>query len=358
MFKLEDMIDVSPFSLQKQEKEKIFTECLNQLTQYHYENCPPYHRILDMLHFNLIIEYLIGDMPFFPVRLFKDYELVSINKDQIIKTMTSSGTSGQKVSKIFLDKFTAANQIKVLAKIVSDFIGPKRLPLLIIDSKSIVKDRLLFSARGAGVLGFAMFGTDVTYALDENMKLDHEVLEKFCQKYNGQKVLVFGFTQMVWQYFYRQLVDSGKKIDLSKGILIHGGGWKKLIDQAVDNNIFKQSIEKISGIKKVHNYYGMVEQTGSIFMECEEGFLHSSIFSDVLIRRTDFSLGDNLEKGMIQLISLLPSSYPGHSILSEDIGEIFGEDDCPCGRLGKYFKVHGRIKNAEIRGCSDTHDQK
>jgi hypothetical protein len=33
---------------------------------------------------------------------------------------------------------------------------------------------------------------------------------------------------------------------------------------------------------------------------------------------------------------------------------ILGEDDCKCGRKGKYFKVLGRIKKAKIRGCSDT----
>ena len=31
-----------------------------------------------------------------------------------------------------------------------------------------------------------------------------------------------------------------------------------------------------------------------------------------------------------------------------------GIDDCKCGRKGKYFLVHGRIKKAELRGCSDT----
>ena len=45
--------------------------------------------------------------------------------------------------------------------IVQDFIGEKRLPMLIIDSKNILKDRKLFSARGAGILGFSTFGKDL-----------------------------------------------------------------------------------------------------------------------------------------------------------------------------------------------------
>ena len=99
----------------------------------------------------------------------------------------------------------------------------------------------------------------------------------------------------------------------------------------------------------------MVEQTGSIFIECESGFLHCSIFSDIITRRTDFTECAIGETGIVELLSLLPQSYPGHIILTEDEGAIIGEDDCTCGRLGKYFKIHGRIKNAEMRGCSDVY---
>lgn len=91
-------------------------------------------------------------------------------------------------------------------------------------------------------------------------------------------------------------------------------------------------------------------------MECEYGHLHSSIFSDVIIRRAkNFSIADIGEEDLIQVVSILPKSYPSHSFLTEDRGVILGEDDCPCGRKGKYFKINGRIKNAEIRGCSDTY---
>jgi hypothetical protein len=34
---------------------------------------------------------------------------------------------------------------------------------------------------------------------------------------------------------------------------------------------------------------------------------------------------------------------------------ILGEDDCPCGRKGKYFKVTGRLPKTQQRGCSDTY---
>ena len=34
---------------------------------------------------------------------------------------------------------------------------------------------------------------------------------------------------------------------------------------------------------------------------------------------------------------------------------VVDEDNCKCGLKGKYFNVHGRVKEAEIRGCSDAY---
>ena len=90
------------------------------------------------------------------------------------------------------------------------------------------------------------------------------------------------------------------------------------------NKIFKNSIMNIAGINVVHNYYGMVEQTGSIFMECEYGLMHCSNYSEIFIRNKDFLILEESKAGIVQIISLLPHSYPGHCLLSEDIGEIIG----------------------------------
>ena len=88
--------------------------------------------------------------------LFKNNNLKSINLNQIVKTLTSSGTSGNS-SKIFLDKFNATNQTKVLNKIISTVLGKERLPMLIIDEKPNLEDRSKFNARAAAIHGFSIF---------------------------------------------------------------------------------------------------------------------------------------------------------------------------------------------------------
>ena len=355
----EEILNIPPFSLNEKEKEIMLTDRLAKLTRNHQKKCPEYTRILSAVDYDTEKINSYKEIPFLPVRLFKELDLKSVPKEQIVKTMTSSGTTGQAVSKIYLDATTASNQQKAMVKIVSEFTGSHRMPMIIIDCPSVIKDRTMFSARGAGILGFSIFGAKKLYALDDNMELDVEGLQAFLEMYKGQKILLFGFTFMIWQHFYKQILalkSKGIYFDLSNAILIHGGGWKKLASESVSHNEFHRNFRELCGLEKIHDYYGMVEQTGCIYMECECGHLHASSFSDVIIRRPkDFTEANIGENGIIQVVSTIPESYPGHSLLTEDEGIVLGIDDCPCGRKGKYFKINGRLKNAEIRGCSDTY---
>ena len=354
----EDLLKIEPYALARAEKERLLTERLTELTELHRKNCAEYKNILGAVSYDASKIRSYKDLPFLPVRLFKDMSLKSVEDDEVVKTMTSSGTTGQQVSKIYLDRMTASNQQKTMVKIVSSFTGSERMPMIIIDCPSVIKNRNMFSARGAGILGFSIFGAKKIYALDDEMHLDVEGLKEFLDKFSGKKILLFGFTFMIWQYFYAELVRlkaEGVTFDLSNAVMIHGGGWKKLISEAVTEEEFHKRFEDVCGLTDIHDYYGMVEQTGCIYMECECGHLHASIFSDVIVRNPkDFSECAVGEKGIVQVVSAIPESYPGHSLLTEDEGMILGEDDCPCGRKGKYLKVLGRIKSAEIRGCSDT----
>jgi len=357
----DEILENNVFQLNSTEKSNLLTSRLSYLTQTHYKNCEKYRIILDALDYDINAENSLYDIPFLPVRLFKELELKSVPDGEIVKTMTSSGTTGQAVSKIYLNKTTSSNQQKAMVKIVSDFTGSSRMPMIIVDCPSVVKNRAMFSARGAGILGFSIFGSKRIYALDDNMKLDIEGVRAFLERHKEERILLFGFTFMIWQHFYKELFrlkEEGIEFDLSKAVMIHGGGWKKLISEAVSRNEFHERLESVCGLHDIHDYYGMVEQTGCIYMECECGHLHASIFSDVITRRAiDFNPCEIGEKGILQVVSTIPESYPGHSLLTEDEGVIEGVDDCPCGRKGKYFRVLGRLKNAELRGCSDTYAQ-
>jgi len=356
MINFEQLLSQGPYTLTKEDKRALFEDALNTLARHHYAHCPEYRKILDALQYDTRTQMPTTEIPFLPVRLFKMVDLLSVKKKDVIKTMTSSGTSGRGLSKVYLDKYTATNQTKILSHIVTHTIGTKRLPMLIIDTPKVLEDRNMFSARGAAILGFSLFSKSKAFALNDTLTLDIKSVRYFFKAHKHEEILVFGFTSMIWEHLYETLVEMKETVDLSKATLIHGGGWKKLSDRNINNDTFKSALKKVTGLQRVYNYYGMIEQTGSIFLECGEGHLHCSTFSDIIIRNKDFSLCGMNETGVIESISLIPHSYPGHKLLSEDVGEILGEDDCACGRLGKYFKVYGRLEKAELRGCGDTYE--
>lgn len=357
--KYEEILAYSPYEVNKVAKDKLLTDELLALTEYHREHCAEYANMLRTIDYSAEQVKHYENLPFLPVRLFKEMALKSISDEEVFKIMTSSGTSGQQVSRIFLDRETATNQQKTLVQLVSSITGGSRLPMIILDCPSVVKNRAMFSARGAGILGFSIFGRKKIYALNDDMELQLDAVREFIAENHDKTIFLFGFTFMIWQHFYKALLASGEKLDLSNAVLFHGGGWKKLVQEAVEPQQFNEALRQVCGIKRVVNYYGMVEQTGCIYTECECGYLHASSYSDVIIRRgNDFSVADIGENGIIQVVSLLPKSYPGHSLLTEDEGVVLGQDDCPCGRKGKYFRVLGRLKQAEVRGCSDTYAAK
>ena len=90
------------------------------------------------------------------------------------------------------------------------------------------------------------------------------MLYKFLEKFGKNKFLIFGFTGDIYSTFFENL-DLKKKVDLKNGILIHGGGWKKLENNKISNILFKRKFLNKYNLKKIINYYGLVEQIGSIF---------------------------------------------------------------------------------------------
>jgi phenylacetate-coenzyme A ligase PaaK-like adenylate-forming protein len=353
---IEDLFRLAPYGLKKEAKNDILLTNLLHLTVRHCEFCEAYKNILSALAVNIEEIRDLSMLPFMPARLFKDFELRSIGEKEVFKVLTSSGTTSQRVSRIYLDKQTAMYQTRALVTIMQDFIGRKRLPMIIADSPAAIKDRRSFSARGAGILGMSNFGRDHFYLLDEQMRMDVAGLSEFLSRHGEEDILIFGFTFMLWQYVYKELLACAQKFDLGRAVLIHSGGWKKMTEDAVDNEVFKKSFMNVCGISRIYNFYGMVEQVGSIFMECEAGHFHAPNFADVLFRDPmNWNVLPPFQEGVAEVMSVLPFSYPGHVLLTEDIGMLLGEDDCRCGRNGKYFVIRGRVPETEIRGCSDVH---
>jgi hypothetical protein len=340
------------FALPQADKDAALLRELTALLHHHRERCEPYARILAATGHPHAGYAAVADLPWLPVRLFKHHELKSIPDDEVFKVLTSSGTTGE-VSRIYLDRQAAATQTRQLGATLQAVLGPRRLPMLVVDTRAILRDRRSFSARGAGVLGMATFGRDHVWALDEHGEVDLDAVRGFLARHGREPFLIFGFTYLVWLHLYETARDAG--LDLSQGVLVHSGGWKKLADVAVDNAEFRRRFAADTGLTRIHNFYGMVEQIGTVFLEGPGGgSLYCPSFADVVVRDPQTWREQPVGvPGLIEVVSTLPTSYPGHVLLTEDLGVVHGVDDGDWP--GKRFSVLGRLARAEARGCSDTY---
>ena len=355
---------VPPFSLSQADKERLLLPQLMELTERHRQSCADYARLLRVLHPPSTAasrsalspppqlgsaHNLLAGLPFLPVGLFKSHRLKSVADAKVVRELHSSSTTGQAPSRVFLDAETARLQSLALVRIMAHVLGPKRLPMLVCDHSQVVA-RGALSARGAGVLGMMNFGQRPTFALHQDMAPDLPAIDEFCRRVGDGPCLLFGFTYIIWRHLVCAL-EAGR-VCLPGGILVHSGGWKKMQAEAVDNPHFKKTVSQILGIPRCVNFYGMVEQVGSVCIEGDDGFLYPPAFADVLVRRPQsLELAAPGEAGVLQVLSILPQSYPGHSLLTEDWGVIEGQQSGHLG--GRAFRVLGRVPRAEPRGCGD-----
>lgn len=338
------------FGLPQQDKDAHLLPRLRDLTRHHALHCPPYGKIVHLTAPGYAHATSLADLPFLPVSLFKHRLLSSVPQSAIRSVVTSSGTSGQP-SRVPLDAETARLQSLALAHIMQDVLGASRLPMLILDSETTITRRDHISARAAAILGLMPLGFNHTFALDDAMRPRPAQIAAFLEKHAHRPVMIFGFTFMVWSCLGEALRGGG--LDLSQAVLLHGGGWKKLQDQAVDHATLRQTLRREFGLTRIYNFYGMAEQIGSICVEGDDGLLYPPSFADILIRDpVTLQPLPHGETGLIQMLCPLPRSYPGHSILTEDLGRIEKTDGA---RKGKGFTVLGRLPRAPLRGCSDVH---
>ena len=66
---LNELFQIPPYGLAAEDKEAALAEILSKLTRHHYEHCPEYHKIIDVLGFDVLVH---------PVRLCPKFFLMPI----------------------------------------------------------------------------------------------------------------------------------------------------------------------------------------------------------------------------------------------------------------------------------------
>lgn len=303
----------------------------------------------------------LADLPYLPVGAFKSNPpLALVGTNEVKRTLTSSATTGQVPSRVVLDGETAKRMTKGVTTIIRDFIGPARRPYLVIDTPENLNTQGELGARGAAIQGLGAFATEVVCCLrrdpEGNTSLDLEKLIDCAAKWRENEVLAYGFTYVIWTQLVQPLQRQGITLDIPNVRVLHSGGWKRLEREAVTKDVFIEGVASVLGCSpdRVIDFYGMVENVGVVYPDCEYGNKHAPAFGEVVVRNPlTLKPVAAEQQGLVQVCSVLPTSFPGFLVLTDDMAEIIDYEECPCGRRGTSFRFVGRVPKAEVRGCGN-----
>lgn len=345
----------------KERKDNLLS-ILQQVTAHHYQNCIPYRKFCQKRSFDPRKLDSIEDLPFLPASIFKDTLLLSIPPEDVFREIRSSATSSGRPSRIGLDKSNNQRWSFSLQRMLLERIGNQRYRTLVLDDESSIGRSSEVSARASMTRSLLFSSSEIETCLVSDkggLRLDRKKFDDFFSKVSndGEGTMLFGFTFILYTHVVKQLLEEGKRYHLPKIIIIHAGGWKKLEEQKLTEEKLINSCCECFGTKpeNVIDIYGFSEQGGLLYPTCEHGRRHTPAWSDVICRDPlTLEPAPPGNEGLMQYVTPIQTSYPGHSVLTEDIGYIVGYDDCPCGRKGTTFKILGRSQTAtEERGCGD-----
>tara|TARA_A100001015_G_scaffold287890_1_gene358143 strand:+ start:404 stop:1168 length:765 start_codon:yes stop_codon:yes gene_type:complete len=240
--------DENLYSDRNSKKEK-FLKAILYLDEHHRKNCKEYGMITRLTKKNV---KQISDLSFIPVDLFKKFNLASIRSKDIVKKLTSSGTSNN-LSKIFLDRNNALAQSRVLQKILFKNFGNEKKPIIFLENLGVNEENL--SAKKAAILGFSLLASKKYFPFNKSGKLNFNMINQIISRHKNEEIIIFGFTYTVWNAF---LNNSKIKGNLTNASIIHGGGWKKMENNKISSENFKKKLINKYRFKNIINYYGMI----------------------------------------------------------------------------------------------------
>jgi len=363
---IDQLLSESPYGMDSERRQECLLSVFKNEIAHGCERNSSYANYVEHWPVDFRRAETIADLPYLPVSVFKANPPLSlVSSEEVKRTLTSSSTTGQVPSRIVLDSATSRRMAKGALTIVRDFIGPARRPYLIIDTSENLAAQAQIGARGAAIQALRSFATETVCCLqptpDGEPRLDIDRILACAAQWKSSQVLVYGFTYVIWTDFVQTLNRAGIKLDLPNARVLHSGGWKRLQQHAVTHDAFNRDVAAVFGcpVSNVIDYYGMVENVGVIYPDCEYGNKHVPAFAEVIVR-DPLTLAPVASggKGLIQVCSVLPTSFPGFLLLTEDTAEVIRHDGCSCGRKGPSFRFAGRVPKAEVRGCGNLESKR
>lgn len=352
-----ELLESNPFD-HSEFSQKLFLNSFKENALHHYNKHPFTKKLWDKLGFHpdhLKREEDLARVPGTMVHLYKEHEFCSVPKDELVLTLTSSGTGGQK-SQQFLDQQSLDN-VKRLALTIHRELGmasDKKYnylcftydPKVANDLGTAFTDELLTNFTGKNEVYYAIQWNDERkdFVLNEDGVV--ETLKRFAASNVPTRIL--GFPALLFEVIEKHHI----KLNLGPDSWLQtGGGWKGKAQKKIPKQEFRKFIEENLGIpqKNQRDLFGMVEH-GIPYVDCEKGNLHIPNYARVYVRSPyDLSLREKGSRGLLHFLCSYNFSYPAPSLLTTDYGRI---GSCDCGIQGDILILEGRAGVKKHKGCA------
>jgi phenylacetate-coenzyme A ligase PaaK-like adenylate-forming protein len=346
-----------------------FVAALREALAWHLEHSPPYRELCRRAGFGLDDLRSIEDVPRVPhifVNSFKQYELLSIDREAIALNLTSSGTTGQK-SQIFFDEASLKRGLAMVDR-AHEEMGLTRYEL---PTNYVI---FAYDPNEAKNVGTAFTDDNITkfarkrrsyHALrwDEStgafaFRAGETLTTVQAYAEEGLPVRFLGFPAFLHRLI--QLMRERRIPPFRFGadsFVLTGGGWKTAEDERIEPEAFIREVEEQLGIPagNVRDGYGMVEH-GVPYLQCEHHRFHVPAYSRAYIRDVGtLEVLERSQSGFLQLVTPYNLAQPGLSLLTSDLAAL--HDDCPCGRATPTIEILGRAGTRKNKGCAISASQ-
>lgn len=327
-------------------QEKFIIEAF----RHHYSNSEEYRKFCENSNIGLDDIKIKADLvkiPQIPSAIFKSIDVLSIDRKDIVKRCTSSGTHGL-ISNIYRDEITLDRLLNSIS------FGLKELYDIDINGCTVVN--LGPDTDEAADIWFAYITSILNLVLDAHNfmvkgELQCEAVYNFINNNSDKKLLILGAPPLLL-HFINYLKDNGLKLNLKKGDIVKtAGGWKKHTGIMIERDEFSLLMKEYFNADEegILDAFNQVELNTVVF-ECNKKSKHLPPWVKVIVR-DPYTLEDiGYEKlGILSYLDASSNSYPCF-LLSDDLGIL--KKDCSCGRSGDVVQLVRRVKKVEAKGCA------
>ncbi len=332
--------------------EKRFERLALGLFRFQAHACGPYRALLERRGVDPAAISSWREIPAVPTAAFKEIEIRSFPKADVVHVFHTSGTSTARRGSLFLDTlrvYEASLRPSFRRALLPDLAPGQRIPIRVLaPSPAESPDSSLSHMFGVAVdtWGDASSGFDLRAGT-----LDTRGLGRALEECTGP-VLVCG-TAFAFVHWIDALKHAGAKLHLPSGSRMMETGGFKGRSRSVPREALYAALEEHLGVppERVVNQYGMTE-LGSQFYDSvlEDSGPRRKIeppWARVRIVRPDTaSEAPPGEVGVIEVVDLANTG----SVLALQTGDLGRRVAGVNGRDG--FEVLGRAQGAELRGCS------